>query len=251
MSDSPVNPPKNPAAPPHDELTFNTTPNILTMIRIAFVPVVVGLLFVRTPATDIFAAAAFAIASITDYFDGYIARSRQIVTVYGKLLDPLADKFLIVSSLIALQDLGRIHSVVVMLLVSRELAITGLRALASAEGVIISASDSAKWKTATQMVAIPFLMCGSNLFHLPLFPVGNALLYLSLAISLWSAKSYIVGFFHGMQEKRRMRIEKRKAIKESRAAARREARLAGGGKLGRRVRTPKAGLPPKPEPENT
>src|SRR6185436_165458 len=99
----------------------------------------VVLLFARTDTTDLLAGIAFAIASITDYFDGYIARTRKLITVYGKLMDPLADKFLVVTSLIALQSLGRIHAVVVMLLVCRELAITGLRALASAEGVIIAA----------------------------------------------------------------------------------------------------------------
>jgi CDP-diacylglycerol---glycerol-3-phosphate 3-phosphatidyltransferase len=214
---------KSPApngATPHDELTFNTTPNYLSLLRIAFVPLVVGLLFIRKPSWDVVAALAFGVAAMTDWFDGYLARLQQVVTVYGKLLDPLADKFLVISSLIMLQELHRIHPVVVMLLVCRELAITGLRALASAEGVIISASDSAKIKTGTQMVAIPFLMAQSALWGIPLGTIGTVLLYISLGISLWSAKDYIVGFFRGVQEKRKYRSQERRLAREARKSSR-------------------------------
>jgi CDP-diacylglycerol--glycerol-3-phosphate 3-phosphatidyltransferase len=220
--------PVQPIQPVHDELTFNTTPNWLTLIRMGFVPIVVGLAFARTPTMDLMAALAFVVASITDYFDGYLARTRKVVTVYGKLLDPLADKFLVVSALIMLQELGRIHPVVVILLICRELAITGLRALASAEGVIIDASSGGKWKTGTQMVAIPLLLaCDQNrrLLGLPLYPLGMILLYISLAISLWSAKSYIVDFFRAIKEQRKQRQKERKLARAARRAAR-EARLA-------------------------
>src|SRR5436190_17745024 len=118
-------------------------------------PLVVVTLFPGSPRAGFLSGVFFGIAGITDYLDGYYARTRQAVTILGKLLDPLADKFLVVSSLIMLLNLGRIHAVVVILLVCRELAITGLRAIASAEGIVIAASDSAKWKTATQMTAIP------------------------------------------------------------------------------------------------
>ncbi len=186
----------------------------------AFVPLVVALLFLRHPKTDLAAGIVFSIAAITDYFDGYLARTRKVVTVYGKLLDPLADKFLVAASLIGLQALGRIHPVVVMLLICREIAITGLRALASAEGVIIAASASAKWKTATQMVAIPFIMVKQGLFGIPLYPIGMALLYISLAISLWSAKDYIVDFFRAVKENRKHKAEVRKLARQARIAAR-------------------------------
>src|ERR1700690_3019438 len=92
----------------HDDLIFTNAPNILTLIRIGFVPIVVSLLFLKTPKGDLVAAIAFAIASITDYFDGYLARIHKLETVYGRLLDPLADKFLVVSALIVLQEIGRI-----------------------------------------------------------------------------------------------------------------------------------------------
>jgi len=212
----PSDPEPKPIAPlPHDDMTFNTAPNFLTLLRILFVPVIVFLLFLRTPMGDFFAALSFTIAGITDYFDGYLARSQNIETVYGKLLDPLADKFLVVSSVVMLQELGRIHPVVVILLICREMAITGLRALASAEGLIIGASQSGKWKTAAQMFALPFIMLNRDFLGIPLYPIGMALLYISLAVSLWSAKDYIVDFFVAIKEKRRLRAEKRKRIKEN------------------------------------
>ncbi|MGK5089689.1 CDP-diacylglycerol--glycerol-3-phosphate 3-phosphatidyltransferase [Bdellovibrionota bacterium FG-2] len=190
-------------APPelHDELKFNTMPNIITLIRMGFVPVVVAMLFVRDPTWNVAAALLFGAASLTDLLDGYLARVRKEETVYGKLLDPLADKFLVVSALIMLQYLGLIHPVIVILLICREMAITGLRALASAEGLIIGASGSAKIKTTTQMVAIPFIM-GKSLFGIDLVRAGEVLLYISLAISLWSAKDYIMDFFIAVREKR-------------------------------------------------
>lgn len=206
----------------HSELRFGTTPNILTMIRIGFVPVVIGCLFIEKPLWDVLAAVFFIIASITDFFDGYIARKQQSVTIYGKLLDPLADKFLVSASLIMLLQTHRIHPVVVILLICREIAITGLRALASAEGVIISASDSAKLKTATQMSAIPCIMIFQPVFGIPVYEIGLGLLYISLAISLWSAKDYIVGFFKGVKEKHLQRRE----IKRARKIAQKIAKAA-------------------------
>jgi CDP-diacylglycerol--glycerol-3-phosphate 3-phosphatidyltransferase len=210
-----------------DDMVFNTTPNQLTLLRMAFVPVVVGLLFFRNPVWDIVAALVFTAASITDYLDGYIARKQGVETVYGKLMDPLADKFLVVSALIILQYVDRIHPVVVILLICREMAITGLRALASAEGVIIPASSSGKWKTATQMVAIPFLMVRDPLFGvLPLFRIGNVLLYVSLAISLWSAKDYCVDFFRAAKLQRKERAAQRKEQKQAKIEARKRKRAA-------------------------
>ncbi len=188
-------------------MKFTTAPNMLTLARMLFVPVVVGLLFLKTSQYDFAAALLFAVASITDYFDGYIARTQKSITVYGKLLDPLADKFLVVSALVMLQYLDRIHPVLVMLLICRELAITGLRALASAEGVIIPASASAKWKTVTQMVAIPLVMVRDGILGIPVFEAGLVLLYISLALSLWTAMDYLIDFFKGAREMRKKRRE--------------------------------------------
>ena len=193
------------------EVNFTNLPNMLTLSRMLFVPLVVGCLFFRTSVWDQVAGWLFTVAAITDYFDGYYARTRNLVSVYGKLMDPLADKFLVVSSLVMLQYLGRISPIVVMLLICRELAITALRALASAEGFAIGgASQSAKWKTATQMVAIPWLMAKEGVFGIPVYRVGHALLYISLAISLWSAKDYVVDFFGAVKAKSKIKAEARR-----------------------------------------
>lgn len=214
-----------------DQLTFHTTPNYLTVLRIAFVPMVIWALFQREFIWDFVAALLFTIAGITDGIDGYLARKYKIETVYGKLLDPLADKFLVICSLIMLEHLGRLSPVIVMLLVSRELTITGLRALASAEGVIVEASPGGKWKTAIQMVAIPWLMLQDISFGpitIPLTMMGLGLTYLSLAFSFWSAKDYIVGFFVGLKAATALRIQKRaekKAAKKRKKEEKRRMRL--------------------------
>lgn len=197
-----------------DDLEFATAPNLLTTIRVILVPVVVYLLFLRTEATDLIASLVFGVAAITDYFDGYLARKQNSESVFGKLMDPLADKFLVVASLCMLQYMDRIHPVVVILLISREMAITSLRALASSEGLVINgASNSAKWKTTFQMIAIPFLMVRQGVFGLPIFQMGQALIYLSLAISLWSAKDYVVDFFREIRAKRKKKREAKRAKK--------------------------------------
>lgn len=191
------------------------------------VPIVVFALTRHTPAGDWAAAILFGVASLTDWFDGYLARRQKSESMYGKLMDPLADKFLVVASLIMLQDLGRIHPYIVMLLICREIGITGLRALASAEGVVIAASSGGKWKTAIQMIAIPLLMIRTRPLGLPLYELGYVLLVISLGMSLWSAKDYIVGFFKGIAERQRLRKEKRMARKAAKreAKARRRAEL--------------------------
>jgi CDP-diacylglycerol--glycerol-3-phosphate 3-phosphatidyltransferase len=214
VTDKPHTPPK------FDEMTFGTTPNILTLIRMLFVPVVVFMLFQGTPEWDLAAAWVFGAASITDWIDGYIARKQQVVTIYGKLLDPLADKFLVISSLVMLQELHRVHAVIVILMICRELAITGLRALASAEGVIIPASNSAKWKTALQMFGIPFAMVTSRPLGLPLYELGMGLIYVSVAVSLWSAVDYVIDFFRGLKASRQLKSRERKLAREARRAER-------------------------------
>lgn len=203
-----------------EQLGFNTLANKLTAVRIGMVPLVVFCLFEDSPWGGFVAAIFFGIAGITDYFDGYYARTRKAVTVLGKLLDPLADKILVISSLIMLQHLDRIHPVIVIILVCRELAITGLRAIAATEGIVIAARDSAKWKTATQMSAIPMLMLHETYFLIPMHLLGTVLLWASLVISLWSAKDYIVEFFHTLQTQARERREEKRAKKVAKRTAR-------------------------------
>jgi len=180
-------------------------PNLLTTLRVLMIPVVIFCMQKGQDSWDWAAAWIFGAASITDYFDGYLARKYKLETIYGKLLDPLADKFLVVCSCVLLQSLGRMNPYIVMILLCRELGITGLRAVASAEGIVIAASSGGKWKTTTQMVAIAFLITPAS-GKLPLNQIGLALLYLSLGLSLLSALQYVIEFFRSLAEKTRARL---------------------------------------------
>jgi len=191
------------------ELTFDTPPNRLTLLRMVAVPAVIYFLTWKTFHGDVIACVIFCLAAITDWFDGYLARAYQSVTIFGKLMDPLADKFLVVSTLIMLQALGRIHPFLVMILICREMGITSLRALASSEGVIIAAGSGGKWKAALQMVAIPFLIVYVKLFDvIPADLVGTWLMYISVFLSLTSASTYVIDFFRGLKEKLRVKQQK-------------------------------------------
>jgi CDP-diacylglycerol---glycerol-3-phosphate 3-phosphatidyltransferase len=195
--------------PATDALTFDTPPNRLTLLRMLAVPGVVYFLTWHNLRGDIASCVVFTLAAITDWFDGYLARAYQSVTIFGKLMDPLADKFLVVASLIELQALNRIHPFLVMVLICREMGITSLRALASAEGVIIASGSGGKWKAALQMVAIPFLIVNVRLFgFLPCDLVGTVLMYISVALSLTSASTYVIDFFRGLKEKLRGKQQK-------------------------------------------
>src|ERR1700753_4140815 len=120
------------------------------MLRILAVPVVVAALLVATPGGDVFAAAVFALASLTDGLDGYLARSRNSVTTFGKLMDPLADKLLVIAALISLVSLHRLAAWVAMVIIARELAVTVLRMGATQAGVIVPAGNFGKLKTCLQ-----------------------------------------------------------------------------------------------------
>lgn len=148
------------------------------------------------------ACVIFIIAGVTDFFDGYIARKRNIVTVFGSFLDPIADKFLVVSSLIMLMGLERIHPVIVIILVLREMYMTSLRLLAMTEGIVVPVSSLGKWKTTTQMIAIPFLMIYEPFLGIPVATIGDILLYFAALLSLWSALLYSVSMIGKLREKR-------------------------------------------------
>ena len=126
-------------------------PNVLTMLRIVAVPVIVVALLDETPNGDTLAAVVFALAALTDGLDGYIARRRQQVTTFGKLMDPLADKLLIIAALVSLVSLDRLAAWVAMVIIAREFAVTGLRSVAAEQGVVISASWLGKVKTGLQV----------------------------------------------------------------------------------------------------
>lgn len=133
-------------------------PNLLTLARVAAVPVVLVLLLSDSRSSGIWAAAVFGMAATTDFIDGWLARKWGIVTVLGKFLDPLADKLIVMVALIMLIPLDRVPAWAVFLILAREMVVTGLRSIASSEGIVIDASDLGKYKTIYQMVAIPGLM---------------------------------------------------------------------------------------------
>ena len=128
--------------------------NVLTLVRVALIPVLVAVLLSALEDADLFAAIVFVIASATDALDGWIARRRSIVTAFGKLMDPLADKLLITAALVSLVALYRLDAWVAMVIISREFAVTGLRMLALEQGQVISASVWGKLKTTTQVAMV-------------------------------------------------------------------------------------------------
>lgn len=191
------------------EDAFNL-PNLLTFGRIAVIPLVLWLIDRGSPTDCLWAAIVYALACITDLLDGYLARRMNVVSILGKFLDPLADKLLVTAVLVWMVPMGRIAEWAVVLLLSRELAVSGLRSLASSEGLVIAAGDDGKSKTALQMVGILCLLIGYP-YHLNLYvldlgmvdlvPVGRALVYISLFFSLTSALSYVSLFAETVQAK--------------------------------------------------
>jgi CDP-diacylglycerol--glycerol-3-phosphate 3-phosphatidyltransferase len=137
------------------------------------------------------AAFIFILAASTDGLDGYIARKRKQITNFGKIMDPLADKLLVTAALISLVQLGEISAWPAFIILGREFAITGLRSVAAAEGVVVAASPLGKIKTVTQIVAIALILLeGFYIEYIP-FPVGNYFLYVALFFTLWSGLDYV------------------------------------------------------------
>src|ERR687896_873127 len=129
-------------------------PNALTLVRILLVPVVVVALIVESPGGSVIAAVVFALAALTDGLDGYIARTQQSVTNFGKVMDPVADKLMVAAALIALVSLDRLEAWVAMVVIAREFAVSGLRIVAAEKGVVIQASWLGKIKTIAQVAAV-------------------------------------------------------------------------------------------------
>lgn len=208
-----------------NDLEIDNLPNRLTFFRMLMIPVVVLTLYFTedTPHWLLpyhswlghIACWIFVVASITDFLDGYIARKRNIVTVFGSFLDPIADKFLVVSALIMLMGLDRVHPIVVIILVLREMYMTSLRLLAMTEDVDVPVSQMGKWKTGTQMVATPMLMVYDEFLGMDMALLGTILIYIAALLSLWSALKYSLSMIKKLQEKR---AEKKRLKKEQKIA---------------------------------
>jgi CDP-diacylglycerol--glycerol-3-phosphate 3-phosphatidyltransferase len=175
-------------------------PNSLTLFRIGCIPVLVILLFFPHKATSFLAALVFALASISDLLDGFLARRRQLVTTFGKFLDPLADKLIVSSALIMLVPLGRAPAWMVVVIVGRELAITGLRSMAVSEGKVISADELGKKKMVFQIVAILGLLLHYKYFGINFHAVGMFFLWLAVVLTLWSGINYFRRFWDVLEE---------------------------------------------------
>ena len=162
-------------------------PNSLTLLRILAVPVLVVALLSEIDDGDVIAAIVFALAAATDGLDGYIARRRNQITNFGKLMDPLADKLLVVAALICLVDLNRLAAWIAMVIIAREIAVTGLRTLAAEQGVIVSASWLGKVKTTLQIAAIFALIA-----YDPSPAWADLLMYAAVAMTIISGADYFI-----------------------------------------------------------
>lgn len=191
-------------------------PTYLTFARILMVPILVVVLMTKVQAYEIIGVVVFWIASITDLLDGYLARRWKQVTTLGKLLDPLADKLLVSGALISLVELGLAPAWMVFIILAREMAITGLRGIASEEGITIAADTMGKWKMGAQIASISCLILGPQLdawlyqwTHWEFFQVfiqlnkpysffvgtGVLLLWAAMVLAIWSAVSYFRSFW--------------------------------------------------------
>lgn len=172
-------------------------PNFLTLIRICLIPVFVVVFLAPTQDRSLVAAVIFTVAAVTDLLDGYIARRTGQVTKLGKLLDPIADKLLVLSALILLVNIDRVSALVALLVIARELAVTGVRAIAAGERLIIPAETTGKYKMALQVVAIVLLILeGTELAEFGnLHLAGTATLYVSLVFGYISGGQYIWSFW--------------------------------------------------------
>ena len=178
-------------------------PNLITISRMALIPVYLGFLAFENRHNSFWAAIIFSVAAASDWIDGWLARVSNKITTLGKFLDPLADKLIVLSALIMLIRLGRVPTWVVVLILARELLISGLRTLAAGEGLVITASQGGKWKTSLQLTGIIALIVH---YHYPIdwlfarlqtdfHAAGLILVYLSLVPSLASAFEYVRGYY--------------------------------------------------------
>ncbi|RKD34494.1 CDP-diacylglycerol--glycerol-3-phosphate 3-phosphatidyltransferase [Thermohalobacter berrensis] len=165
--------------------------NKLTLVRIFLVPVFMFFLLVKIPYGEYIAAGIFVLAALTDSLDGYIARSRNQITKFGKFMDPLADKLLVSAALISLIEMGKISAWIVVIIIAREFAITGLRVLAASEGITIAASFWGKLKTITQIIAIVSLLINNFPFSLINVPFDKIAITLAVIFTLISGFDYL------------------------------------------------------------
>jgi CDP-diacylglycerol--glycerol-3-phosphate 3-phosphatidyltransferase len=166
-------------------------PTVLTFSRIILIPVFVFAVYPH----PVFGAVIFSIASITDFLDGYLARRSGEITKFGIILDPIADKFLVISALIVLVDMERLPAWIAITIIVREFLVTGLRVVALSRDIIIPAEIGGKIKTTTQIAAIVCLILMGSIFDIDLYDVGVLLIWVALVLSIVSGVQYTVSFW--------------------------------------------------------
>ena len=167
------------------------TANILTSIRILLVPVFILFFYLKIPSATVYALAIFIVASLTDLVDGMVARKYNQVTDFGKFMDPIADKLLVLAGIIMLLSVDKVHPVIAFVLIGREMIMSGFRLVAAAKGQVMAAGILGKIKTVTQFIAICVLLI-VELLPTFFYYFGYAMLYISVVFSVWSCVDYIV-----------------------------------------------------------
>jgi CDP-diacylglycerol---glycerol-3-phosphate 3-phosphatidyltransferase len=172
--------------------TVVLTPNFMTISRIMAVPVIVILLMYETKITTLLAAVLFSAASITDYFDGYLARTRGLTSKIGAILDPMADKLLVSSTLVMLSELGFVPGWITCVIIGRELSVTGLRVVLMENNQDVAASYLGKYKTGFQIAAIIPLTMHYSYIGIDFNAIGAFFLYGALLFTVWSGLDYFI-----------------------------------------------------------
>lgn len=189
-----MNLPKSESLSHIQKYTAWNLPNIISVLRILAAPLLILLLLSPDKKNSLTAAIVFAAASLTDWLDGYLARRLGVETTFGRFLDPLADKLLIVTCLIMLISVGGVPAWMVAIIAGREIAVTGLRSLASIEGVVIAAGSLGKYKTAFQIASATALIIHYKFFGIDFHTIGIIFLWIALVFTLWSGIDYFVKF---------------------------------------------------------
>ncbi len=190
-------------------------PISLTLLRIFFVPIVVVLLLTKGGNMDLWAVGVFLLAAVTDLLDGYIARKRGQITTLGILLDPIADKLLTSAAFISLTELHLVPAWMVVIIVGREFAVSGLRSIASAEGFLLEPSELGKTKMVFQVVAITVIILGGRRFQ-ALQPLGKFLLWAVVVFAVASAVQYFWGFWRRLDERVKHRASHHVVVMDTR-----------------------------------
>lgn len=182
-------------------------PNKLTLSRIFAIPAIVYLVSLGSKFMCFIAALLFVLAALTDLFDGYLARRGNQVTTLGKFLDPLADKLLISSVLIMLVQMESISAWIAIIIICREMMVTGLRAIAADEGVVIAADKYGKMKTIFQIIALVPLILHYTWLGIDMHFIGILLLCVALVLTVYSGFNYFYAFFSSFKEKNKAEQE--------------------------------------------